>query len=66
MVSCPPAVPLFETLDDLKRAPATITCLFEDDWYKGHINGLQECMIGGYGVRGAGGARCTPMGCRGA
>lgn len=39
-------VPLFETLDDLERAPSTITMLLSNDWYRSHINGLQECMIG--------------------
>lgn len=39
-------VPLFETLDDLRRAPETIKTLLSNDWYRAHINGLQECMIG--------------------
>jgi phosphoenolpyruvate carboxylase len=39
-------VPLFETLDDLNSAPATMTTLFESSWYKAHIRGEQECMIG--------------------
>jgi hypothetical protein len=43
-------VPLFETLDDLNRAPTTMKTLLGNDWYRGHIKGLQECMIGGYRV----------------
>ncbi|KAF5835589.1 phosphoenolpyruvate carboxylase [Dunaliella salina] len=39
-------VPLFETLDDLNNAPATCRELFTNDWYKAHIKGVQECMIG--------------------
>ncbi|PNW76791.1 hypothetical protein CHLRE_11g476325v5 [Chlamydomonas reinhardtii] len=39
-------VPLFETLDDLHNAPGTMTTLLGNDWYRGHINGVQECMIG--------------------
>jgi phosphoenolpyruvate carboxylase len=39
-------VPLFETLDDLKGAKATLECLFEIDWYRDHIQGQQEVMIG--------------------
>ncbi|GFR48761.1 hypothetical protein Agub_g10581 [Astrephomene gubernaculifera] len=39
-------VPLFETLDDLHNAPATISTLLANDWYRNHINGVQECMIG--------------------
>lgn len=38
--------PLFETLDDLKAAPAQLRTLLENDWYRSHINGVQECMIG--------------------
>ena len=41
-------VPLFETLDDLTNAPGTIRTLLSNDWYRSHINGLQECMIGGW------------------
>lgn len=49
-------VPLFETLDDLHNAPGTMTTLLGNDWYRGHINGVQECMIGeGRARRGAGG-----------
>lgn len=39
-------VPLFETLDDLQRAPATMQALFEIDWYHQHIDGHHEVMIG--------------------
>lgn len=39
-------VPLFETLDDLERAPNSIRTLLSSEWYLSHINGLQECMIG--------------------
>jgi phosphoenolpyruvate carboxylase len=39
-------VPLFETLDDLTAAPATMRTLFEDEWYLNLIEGTQECMIG--------------------
>jgi phosphoenolpyruvate carboxylase len=38
--------PLFETLDDLTNAPATMTTLLSNDWYRSHIKGMQECMIG--------------------
>ncbi|EFJ49534.1 hypothetical protein VOLCADRAFT_59445 [Volvox carteri f. nagariensis] len=39
-------VPLFETLDDLHNAPETMTTLLSNDWYRAHINGMHECMIG--------------------
>jgi hypothetical protein len=39
-------VPLFETLDDLHNAPATMRTLFSSEWYLSHIDGMQECMIG--------------------
>lgn len=39
-------VPLFETLDDLEHAQATLHRLFEIDWYRQHIEGQQEIMIG--------------------
>uniref|UniRef100_A0A7S4R6G9 phosphoenolpyruvate carboxylase n=1 Tax=Ditylum brightwellii TaxID=49249 RepID=A0A7S4R6G9_9STRA len=39
-------VPLFETLDDLKGAAATMECLFNISAYKGSIGGKQEVMIG--------------------
>jgi len=39
-------VPLFETLDDLTNAPQQMRTLLGNEWYRTHINGLQECMIG--------------------
>jgi phosphoenolpyruvate carboxylase len=39
-------VPLFETLEDLVKAPETMKVLFENEWYSKHIKGQQECMIG--------------------
>jgi phosphoenolpyruvate carboxylase len=39
-------VPLFETLDDLQRAPATVDALFSFPAYKGRINNKQEIMVG--------------------
>ncbi|CAB1120385.1 unnamed protein product [Ectocarpus sp. CCAP 1310/34] len=39
-------VPLFETLDDLKRSEATLRTLLSLPWYRGHIDGKQEVMIG--------------------
>jgi len=39
-------VPLFETLDDLKGAEGTMRTLLSNDWYRAHIKGVQECMIG--------------------
>jgi phosphoenolpyruvate carboxylase len=39
-------VPLFETLQDLHNAPASMTMLLGNDWYRAHIKGDQECMIG--------------------
>lgn len=39
-------VPLFEKLADLEGAPAAMTRLFSIDWYRNHINGKQEVMIG--------------------
>lgn len=38
--------PLFETLDDLEYAETAMRQLFSNDWYRNHINGQQECMIG--------------------
>ena len=54
--------PLFETLDDLTRAPSTIETLFSNEWYLKHIKGSQECMIGaGRGSpRGGDGVCCIP------
>lgn len=39
-------VPLFETLDDLQRAPATVESLFGISVYRGLINNKQEIMVG--------------------
>lgn len=39
-------VPLFETLKDLDGAAATISTLFNMHWYKQHIQGKHEVMIG--------------------
>lgn len=39
-------VPLFETLDDLDRAAETIEQLLNLPWYKQHIQGKLEVMIG--------------------
>lgn len=39
-------VPLFETLDDLDRAAETIDQLLNMPWYKQHIQGKHEVMIG--------------------
>ena len=39
-------VPLFETLDDLKGAPDSMTALYEVDWYRDYCQGRQEVMIG--------------------
>lgn len=39
-------VPLFETLDDLKGAAATMESLFSLPTYRGSIGGKQEVMIG--------------------
>ncbi|MEM7217757.1 MAG: phosphoenolpyruvate carboxylase [Pseudomonadota bacterium] len=41
-----PIVPLFETLDDLERAPATLDALLGNDWYRGYAGGAQQVMIG--------------------
>ena len=38
--------PLFETLDDLDNSESAMRQLLENEWYKGLINGTQECMIG--------------------
>jgi phosphoenolpyruvate carboxylase len=44
---CPQrVVPLFETIDDLERAGAVMRQLFQMPWYKAHINGQQEIMVG--------------------
>lgn len=39
-------VPLFERLDALEGAAECMNKLFEVDWYKKHIKGKQEVMIG--------------------
>ncbi|MDG5498291.1 phosphoenolpyruvate carboxylase [Marinobacter sp. BGYM27] len=39
-------VPLFETLDDLRLAPATMSALFQIDWYRSYCKDRQEVMIG--------------------
>ncbi|WP_343316408.1 phosphoenolpyruvate carboxylase [Acinetobacter soli] len=39
-------VPLFETLKDLDGAAKTMETLFNMDWYKQHIQGKHEVMIG--------------------
>ncbi|MDR7017806.1 phosphoenolpyruvate carboxylase [Acinetobacter sp. 3657] len=39
-------VPLFETLKDLDGAAKTMNTLFNMDWYKQHIQGKHEVMIG--------------------
>jgi phosphoenolpyruvate carboxylase len=39
-------VPLFETIDDLHRAGATMRALFSIPWYRGRIAGEQEIMVG--------------------
>jgi len=39
-------VPLFETIDDLERAPSTMSNLFSIPWYMNIINGQQEIMLG--------------------
>ena len=39
-------VPLFETLTDLQGAQACLDQLIAIDWYREHIDGVQEVMIG--------------------
>lgn len=39
-------VPLFETLDDLTNATATMETLLSSEWYRARIGGVQEAMIG--------------------
>lgn len=39
-------VPLFETLDDLDRAPAQMATLLSLPWYRAQVAGGQEIMIG--------------------
>ena len=43
--------PLFETKDDLIQAPTTIKSLYENEWYRAHINDKQE--VWGRGMGGA-------------
>lgn len=38
--------PLFETIDDLRSAGATMRALFNIPWYLRHIHGKQEIMVG--------------------
>jgi phosphoenolpyruvate carboxylase len=39
-------VPLFETIDDLERSGSVMRQLFQMPWYKAHICGQQEIMVG--------------------
>jgi len=39
-------VPLFETVDDLQDAGASVGRLLDDPWYAARINGPQEIMLG--------------------
>jgi phosphoenolpyruvate carboxylase len=39
-------VPLFEQIDDLRDAAATLGALFATPWYRARIDGRQEVMIG--------------------
>jgi phosphoenolpyruvate carboxylase len=39
-------VPLFETVDDLRGAEATLDRLLDSSWYRRKIDGRQEVMIG--------------------
>lgn len=41
-----PVAPLFERLQDLQNAPAVMDTLFQLEWYRGHIDGYQQVMIG--------------------
>lgn len=41
-----PIVPLFETLDDLQRAPETLDALLSNSWYADYCGGEQQVMIG--------------------
>ncbi len=41
-----PIVPLFETLDDLDRAPAVMNKLWQLPWYQSYTGGQQTVMIG--------------------
>ena len=39
-------VPLFETVDDLRNSAPVMRRLFSNEWYRAHIKGRQEIMIG--------------------
>ncbi len=41
-----PVVPLFETLEDLDRAPASMRALLDVGWYREYVGGRQQVMIG--------------------
>ncbi len=41
-----PVAPLFETLDDLDRAPAVVEALLDAPWFRGHCGGRLMVMIG--------------------
>ncbi len=41
-----PIVPLFETLDDLHRAPETVDTLLSMPWYRDYVGGRAMVMIG--------------------
>ncbi len=41
-----PVVPLFETLDDLNRAPSAMNALWEMPWYQHYCQAEQTVMIG--------------------
>lgn len=41
-----PVAPLFETLNDLNQAEASVRALLSIDWYRGYIQGKQYVMIG--------------------
>lgn len=41
-----PIAPLFETLDDLDRAPRVMEQLWTNPWYQSYIDGQQTIMIG--------------------
>ena len=38
--------PLFETLNDLDNSTKTMQALLGNEWYRNHIQGVQEVMIG--------------------
>ncbi|TXR53268.1 phosphoenolpyruvate carboxylase [Reinekea thalattae] len=41
-----PIVPLFETLDDLDRAPKVMSQLWQNEWYRNYSDNNQTVMIG--------------------